>query len=58
MFTEETVCPGCGNEWELEWPEDEDFICSVCGEDGYWSHFTEEEGQPLHFFWRSEDFLD
>lgn len=55
MFSEETSeCPQCGKTYDVEWPRDENFRCD-CGQESYWSHYTEEDGQPLHFFWRGEE---
>ena len=50
MYEEDIICPKCRQTYRVEWPEDEDFNCD-CGETGYWSHYFEEEGQPLYWFW-------
>jgi len=55
MFEENVECSMCGRKYIVSWPDDENFKC-VCGIEGYWDHFFDEEDQPLHFFWRDDEY--
>ena len=54
MFKTTATCPDCKRVYELEWDKDTNFKCQ-CGTGGYWSHYYNEEDQPLHWFWDGEE---